>query len=96
MFNKFLKIFIVVLGCFSCQAMDMDELRSRFLAKQPGGQVMQRDLRLTATVEILDSSDASKKSTKWTWVFQGPLPRNYASDDVLTEPILTALPYCPD
>lgn len=95
MFIKFLQIHIIVGSCFAFQinAMDMDDLRSRFLSTQPGGKVMQRDMRFTAQVEITNSEDSSEKSMKWSWPVSGPLPSGY--DNMLTEPILTALRSCP-
>jgi hypothetical protein len=76
------------------QGMDMDELRSRFVTPQPGGRVMQRDVRLIAHVEIIDSVNINKRGQKFPWMFTGPLPYNYASQ--LTQPILTALRDCPE
>lgn len=81
---------------FSSQssAMDEEDLRSRFLSSQPGGKVMQHDIRLTAHVEIINSTDEQKKGQRFSWMFNGPLPYDYAS--ALTQPILTALPDCPE
>lgn len=81
---------------FSSQssAMEEDELKSRFLSSQPGGKVMQRDLRLIAQVEITNSDNGEKIRSKHRWMFRGPLPYDY--ERVLTEPTLTALRDCPE
>lgn len=75
------------------QAMDIEDLRSRYLATNPEGRVMQRDNRLIATVEIINSDDKNEINTKESWVFTGPLPYDYQF--MLTEPILTAFRSCP-
>lgn len=75
------------------QAMDLEDLRSRYLTTNPGGRVMQRDNRLKATVEIINSDDISEINTTKSWLFTGPLPYDYQV--VLTEPILTAFRSCP-
>lgn len=81
---------------FSSQssAMDEEDLRSRFLSSNPNGKVMQRDMRLLANVEIIDSTNNEKKGQKFSWMFRGPLPYDY--DSVLTQPTLTALQDCPE
>ena len=93
---KFLHIFVVIGICFAFQANAMDDLRSRLLSTQPGGKVMQRDARLIASVEVTESTDASEKEMKLSWMFNGPLPYDYAKDYVLTEPTITALRCCPE
>ncbi len=88
MFNKFLRIFLVVGSFFSFQASAMEDLGSRFLMDQPNGKVMQRNLRLIAEIEVNRSVDASEmqgQPLKWSWMFQRSFP----------EDILSALIYCP-
>jgi len=89
---------VLLLGIvvFSSQssAMDEEDLRSRFLSSNPNGKVMQRDMRLLAHVEIINSTDNHKIGQKFSWMFKGPLPYDY--DSVLTQPTLTALQDCPE
>lgn len=96
-----------VIGCFligsyflSSQpsySMDLEELRSRYLTNQPGGKVEQRDIRLIARVEIIESSDQLIKNKKFPWIFGEELPAQYDHEkSELVRLALKALRYCPE